>query len=149
MDFVRWLREAKELHALKRAINRIDKLYDAAISTAKRRGAPQEEQHMLEVEQYGEVSVFYLLLDILRTKQAIRRAIKYGVPIPKRNDESDFWNISSMRPDHLTDHGFMHIRREIAIEVDIQQKPWLNWLAVAVSFLSFGVAVVALFYRSS
>jgi hypothetical protein len=48
----------------------------------------------------------------------------------------------------LTEVGSMKLRREIAVEVEIAHKPWLNWLSLVVSAVSLVISVIAMFVKT-
>ncbi len=149
MGIRRLWRERRKLRKLRRDEARTQKQFDTEIEEAKARNASRQELDQLKHQQFWETTIFSDEIDEIITQRLIRKAIKWGIPIPKR-EEGDAWLRSSQLGTwSLTDSVSMRLRREIAHEVEISQKPWLNWCALIISLFGLIVAVVALLHSLS
>ncbi|MFK0273328.1 hypothetical protein ACIQUG_06620 [Ensifer sp. NPDC090286] len=112
---------------------------------AKAKTVSAQALHEAEEQEYFEVSIQYDLIDAIRTKQLIREAIRLGVPVPRHSKESDFWYESrQLGSKHLTDDGQHFLRREIASEIELRQKPFLTWGAFLISVLGLCISMIAI-----
>ena len=80
-------------------------------------------------------------IDHHQTKALLRLAIGYGLPIPSqipfRGNED--WDLRSGMM-ILNVDAQMKLRREVALERDIRQKPFLSWAAFAISVVSLCIS---------
>lgn len=84
----------------------------------------------------------------IETRQMLRRAARWRVPIPlrpyKEDEGNEWWDLHRMHGTYyLTDRGLSHLRREAYQEWEMWTKPWLSIIAVAISMASFGLALTA------
>ena len=77
-------------------------------------------------------------------QRLILQAHRLRVPVPQRTKESTDWEESSLHTWRLTQEAGYALRRTIADEVEMRQRPWLNLASVVVSVLSLIVAIMAL-----
>ena len=140
-----WLEEEAELRRLRRDLQFTLDRYAEDRRIAEARKADANELAAIEHGEYFEGSTISDQIDFIQTKRLTRKAQRYGIPVP-RPIEGEDWTLSHrVGTWSLTEAGTMKLRREIASEVDIRQKPWLNWLSLVVSGVSLVVAVIALF----
>jgi hypothetical protein len=140
-----WIKEELQLRRLRKEMARLDRLYAKDIAAAKEAGQSSEEIYLLEGERYSQWIVPSDEADIIRTNRLVRKAQMMGLPIPKRSVDAGLWEQTMhFYKWRLTDAGFTLIRREIALENEIRQKPWLNWMTLAISLFSLAIAVAAL-----
>lgn len=140
----RWIQESFELARLAREAKRTDEAYAEIIRKAKAEGKDWQDMAALNWEAGHEAGLVYAQIDLIKTRRQIRHAIRYSVPLAPRSEGEDWtWN-TNLGQWLLTDQGAMKLRREIAIEVENRQKPWLNWISLFISGISLAVAVIAL-----
>lgn len=86
-------------------------------------------------------------IDQIESKKMLRRARKWGLPIPPKpneyQQENEFWVWSDPHFEHyLSPEGKKILRRECFTEMEMFYKPWATWLAVGVSFLSLLISLL-------
>ncbi|MFS8123779.1 hypothetical protein QD336_15280 [Rhizobium sp. BR 250] len=120
-------------------------MYRAKLKETKyRRGSKEAED--LYWGYRNDVDLTEASLNELETAAALKRARKWGVPVPHRPnseaDENDAWNWSSVHFRHyLSTDGKALLRRQCFAEIEMFYKPWATWLAVCISFLSLAISV--------
>lgn len=83
-------------------------------------------------------------LSAIEHHQAIRRAIRWQVPVPSHKMEgyADEWTWHNAHHQYyLNSAGIARIRRECYLEMEMRFKPWLSWIAVCISVVSLLVAI--------
>lgn len=95
-------------------------------------------------EAFWEEATEYDFLKGHVSEMLVRRFRRYDVPVPDRV-EGDAWSESIRTGDWIpsTEAAF-RLRHEIAAEIEVRQKPWLNWAGVLISVLSLVAAILAL-----
>jgi hypothetical protein len=96
-------------------------------------------------ERNTDLSMLDYQSDRLETKRLERKARELGVPIPTRPngfDENEHWEMSIAGDHVLSVKGRMLLRREIALERELAQKPVLSWAAVTLSVLSLTISAL-------
>ncbi|HEV7344281.1 MAG TPA: hypothetical protein VGN60_01425 [Devosia sp.] len=139
-----WLKEQTELYELNRSLRLTSAAFAKERAAGKAAGLPGYELAQIEYEEHLETALYYDEIEWIKTKRLIRTAVRYSVPIPTRAEGEDWEQSRHLGHWLLTPVGATKLRREVAVEVDIRQKPWLNWLAVAISAASLVVALFAL-----
>jgi|GEM_PF-4716442 len=140
-----WFQEFFELRRLDKELNRTNELYAKALKEAKDGGTDWQDMASLNHEASWEAGFVYSQIDAIKTARQLRRATRYSVPVPPRSEGDDWSWDTTLGKWLLTDVGAQKLRREIAIEVENRQKPWLNWMSLVISGISLAVAVIAIF----
>jgi hypothetical protein len=140
----RWRDERNRISALSYEAQNIRDLHRPLIETAKSvsrdafGGAIAEMQFELQIPEYE--------IDRLETSMRLREARRWGVPLPDRpnsGDSDDYWDYCYSMGDHvLSVKGHKYLRREIANEREIFQKPFLSWAAICISVVSLVVSAL-------
>lgn len=93
----------------------------------------------------SELEIYEYEIDKIETSQQLRKARKWGVPVPRRPklpEDNYYWSYRSFIGDHvLTSEGQMYLRREIAFELELFFRPVLSWAAIIISVISLSLAV--------
>ncbi|GLK86027.1 hypothetical protein [Ancylobacter defluvii] len=124
-------------------LDRLDALYEPDLKAAGRPGSDAYES--LAAGLQAESEPYLEELFGIETRQRIRTARRWGVPIPPRpygHEGDHYWERSRYGEWVLTDEGHKHLRRETAVEVETFAKPWLSWIAIIISVVSLVVAAV-------
>lgn len=133
--------ERNEIARLEYAIEDVRKSFADEIAKAK----SSQDLWNLQSAEFQETLVYYDQISAIRTRQTFETAIRLGIPIPRRTDESPYWEYSSVLGKHnLSDEGLHHLRREIAHERELRHKPILSWGALAISFVGLALSILAL-----
>ncbi|WP_159598750.1 hypothetical protein [Starkeya nomas] len=122
-------------------LDELDQLYEVEFKATGGPGTRAYEALEGGLQHEQEPLIDELLT--IETRQRIRTAHRWGVPIPPRpygRDRDQYWDRSRYSEWVLTDEGHKHLRRETAVEVELFAKPWLSWIAIAVSVVSLAVA---------
>lgn len=144
-DVCRWNEERYRLVQIGHEISDIWQDYADSMKQAHKPGVSRDVILQLEAEIDSETRGLSDEYDRILTVRMLRYATRYGVPIMPASDNSPHWEWSDYEGRFLlTTEGLAHFRREIAFERDLRQRPWVNWLGVAISVLSLLVATVAL-----
>lgn len=82
----------------------------------------------------------------IETKQMLRRAKKWRIPVPPRpfrdKEISDSWEWHDVHAMfYLKDTAISRIRKEVYQEWEMWSKPWLSWMAILISVTSLAVSV--------
>lgn len=138
-----WRDERYRLLQLRHEIDHIHSLFDPRFEAAQKSALDRDYVNMLHAELSHETEhledEYYHIL----TSRMLRAAARYGVPVPRYDDDSAYWQWSRYRERALlTIEGLAYLRREIAFERDIRHKPLLTWGSFAISVVSFCVAVL-------
>jgi hypothetical protein len=144
----RWSKENSELKSLQKGLDTAQEFRDLKLAEAKTKSLDEYEMQQIFAEAHSEYYVYSDQIEVIRTKRLVRKAIRYEVPIPGQHKDNDhvYWErASGTGVKYLTVEGSMQVRREIATEIDILQKPWLNWLAIVISVVGLAIAVAAFF----
>jgi hypothetical protein len=140
-SLVRWITEEHQIRSHRREMAKLDREHEAAIKKAKADGRPGYEISQLDHEHYAFWVVPSDKVDVIRSNRLVQKARNLGLPVP-RHDNEEFWEKSTFFYEYmLTAQGSTHLRREIALEKEIRQKPWLNWISLFISGISFAVAL--------
>ncbi|WP_338722396.1 hypothetical protein [Devosia sp. XK-2] len=134
------------LRGQRKLVARLRREAHEKLEKAKAEGMKADELNRLSDELFWDFGAYADRLDELESQRLIARAQRWGVPIPPRSDDSPYWYKSGqLWTWALSDEGKMKLRHEIAAEVEIAHKPWLNWSALIISLFSLAVAIAALF----
>lgn len=139
-----WLKEQTESYELNRNIRLTAAGFLKEKDEATVAGKAGYELAQIDHNERTEVALYYDQIEWIKTKRLVRRAVRYSVPIPPRVEGEDWEESRQLGHWMLTPVGAAKLRREVAVEVDIRQKPWLNWLAVGISAASLAIAILAL-----
>ena len=122
-------------------IDSTEMYYEELLKQAGPKGTDSYEG--LVSEMFSQLDALLHELKQIETRHRLRVARYWGVPIPPWPDsdkKNQHWERSPYRAWVLSDEGHKHLRREIAVEVEIFAKPWLSWGAVVISVVSLVVA---------
>ncbi|UXT56948.1 hypothetical protein FY134_04500 [Agrobacterium fabrum] len=144
-SFIKWRDDRYRIIQLRHEIEHLDNLYYAKLKDKKYRRGSDEAEH-LYWNYRNDIDLAEASLDELETAAALKRARKWGVPVPHRpnseEDENDTWNWSSVHFRHyLSTEGKARLRRQCYAEVEMFYKPWATWLAVGISVLSLAISI--------
>lgn len=109
----------------------------------------RSEAFQSAISEYGyEADLILSEIAEIETGQALRRAEKWRVPIPKRpfseyGQDTDFWEWSSAHGRYyLTDFGLREVRKMVHDEREMMSRPVLSWAALGISVISLIVAAL-------
>ncbi|PVB60801.1 hypothetical protein [Labrenzia sp. 011] len=149
-NLLRYREERHQIISAQHETERLEDLYRPKIEAAKEKGSPWDDYRSILSEYHHEVGLPRQLIDEIETRQRVRSAQKYQIPIPKKpevGEDSEYWE-SSMFGDHvLTLEGHRKLRHDIAAERELVQKPVLSWIAVSVSLFSLLLSFLSLLLR--
>lgn len=140
---IRWWNERQTLARLTREAQEASARLGKAHEEAKGMDWEQSQYHTIEAwDEYSFISD--QLEDALHARLVVR-AYKYRVPIPQRTKDSADWEHSKTGKWRLTDEASHKLRRAVADEIELRQRPWLSWGPFVISGLGLVVAILALF----
>jgi hypothetical protein len=142
---LQWLREEIELRRLRR--DQADGYFrlEQELRIARARNARRDELHQL-ASQYHQVDIAIAVDNIaaIRTKRLLRTARRLLIPTPDWPSAGDEWEQSSVTYAPILSPVAEHkLRREIAVERELRQKPWLNWVTLVIALISLVVSLFA------
>jgi hypothetical protein len=143
-----WRDERNKLSQLSFEIEHIRAQYQGVIADAKAKSQAAYQSAISEM--YSQTQVYEYEFDRITTDKWLRKARERGIPIPDRPkayEENDYWEWSPFQIHTLTVNGQMFLRREVAHEREIADKPVLMWLAICISFLSLSVSTLSAIFR--
>ena len=149
MDLLQWRDEKNQIAALALEIEHVYETHRPKISALKR--PPWNNYQFAVSEMLAEIDPLQAELDGIETKRRLRRARKWGVPIPDRpksGEENDMWKLSAFHEHVLSEQGHLFLRRETALEREIAQKPLISWAALAISVVSLSISALNAIFGS-
>ncbi|MGR9283961.1 hypothetical protein [Rhizobium johnstonii] len=107
---------------------------------------PRDDAYQTHLaDLFFERDLAFAEISEIETKRARRQADRWRVPLPTRpfkdDEQTEFWEWHA--PHHryyISDKGHSQLRREIYQEWEMWWKPWLSWVAVAISLLSLAIS---------
>lgn len=142
-----WLKQRLRLSSLVRQERNLYAKGQREIDAAIKRGIKGDDLRGVEYFALHDAEEINDEISHLESMRLVKKARSWGVPVPAQIDGDDWRQSSTLGTWSLTEACSMKLRREIAIEVEIAQKPWLNWSALVVSLISLAVAIVALVFK--
>ncbi|MBY5814304.1 hypothetical protein HFN60_01275 [Rhizobium leguminosarum] len=109
---------------------------------------PRGEEYQNRLADYfTQMEIETAAIAKIETNRIRRRAENWRVPMPLRpykpQETTEFWEWHA--PHHcyyISDKGHSQLRREIHQEWEMWWKPWLSWLAVAISTVSLAISIL-------
>jgi hypothetical protein len=147
-EVLRWRDDRHQLSQLRLDLEDAENEYRNKVQEQKlRRGTDAWDRAYFDYDTHTEF--VYAQIDEIETRNAIRRAKAWRVPIPQRPISEEpvyddqYWSWSNPHGRYyLTDKGKLLLRREANIEMEMFFKPWLSWAAVAISVISLTISVL-------
>lgn len=140
-DVRRWSDERNLLSQTQFEIEDIEKSYSSTLERTW--NGSVDDYHSALAELQSQTAHLHGAIDRIRTKQRLRSASKYEVPIPPKADDSPLWVFSFAAGGFvLSEEGHKYLRREVGIERDLRHKPWVSWMAVVISLTSLFISVI-------
>jgi len=142
---IQCLKDRRRLRSLERQERELYEKGQREIDAAIKRGLKGDDLRGVEAFALFEAEQINDEISNIESTRLAGKARHWGVPVPPQTDGENWRQSSALGTWSLTEIGAMKLRREIAIEVEISQKPWLNWAALAISLGSLMVSVAAFF----
>lgn len=139
----KWRDRRHELIQLRHQLEALDRDF---IENSKDLSPQSEEFEALHQSYRAENDVLSAGVRSIQTMIAIERALRWRTELPPRPELPDLdnehwgWN-TVVGGYHLTSAGMREIRHAVAFEVELFYKPWLSWIALAVSVFSLIVSL--------
>jgi len=144
MSLAHWWNERGKIARLTREAEATSDRLGKAYAEAKEKNLKGIEVQEYTAEAWGEYRWASDALEDALSQRLVLRAHRLRVPVPQRSKDSKDWEESSLYVWRLTQDAGYQLRKAIAEEVEMRQRPWLNWAATVVSVLSLLVAILAL-----
>ena len=133
-------REKRARAALDEARREAASVIDQAFKEGKRGGDLQAERQ----EAYFEVRLAYEHLVGLTTRRLLREADRRDLPVPVRDQESDYWDVGFEGDWLLTDEGRSHLKAASRAESFSEWQLKLAWGSLVTASLGGLAGVLAL-----
>lgn len=142
-----WIREELSLWRLRKDLADSHSRLEQESRIARARKATRQELHMLASEHYQtDIAFASDSIAAIRTRRLLRAARRLLIPTPPWPAESsEDWDVSTVTYDPILSAAAAHkLRREIAYERELRQKPWLNWFTLVIALFSLIISIAAL-----
>jgi hypothetical protein len=147
-EIIRWRDDRHRLAKLRFDLEDVEAAFKKKVEAGKlRRGAEGWD------EVYGDFDAnsesIHADIDEIETRNHIRRAKAWAVPIPHRPISQEpvygdkYWVWCRVHGRYyLNDEGKALLRREANVEMEMFYKPWLSWAALGMSVISLTISVL-------
>ncbi|MGB3338285.1 MAG: hypothetical protein WBA73_14015 [Devosia sp.] len=143
MSIARGLRDWWTLKRLEREERRTSLVLSAKQRAVSAQGGGWERLQEETAEEDFEHGLASAAIDLQLNKMLVSKARRLRIPVPDRKSTDD-WEEIMTGGKVLTQTAALRLRREIALELETQQKPYLNWGALVLSLFSLGVSIIAI-----
>jgi hypothetical protein len=141
---LKWLREAMRLRSLQRGRQEHYRRLDEEVRIKRARKATTQELYQLG-DGWNFEDHWSDEIEAIRTDRLLRKARRLSVPTPGWSEDSADWETSKYTyAPILSPAAGLRLRREITLELEVRQKPWLNWGVLVIAGLSLLVSIAAL-----